>query len=1632
MNWTRPHTLSLTLFAVLLSGLSFGQATGVPPASGPQAFGSFGGGPFDSVNLGNLNVSFSVPIVHKTGRGLPFNYDLTYANSVWYPVGVSGSQSWASVANWGWQSNWAAPTGYMTHSTFTTYCYDNMGHQTGAQYTYSGFVYHDPLGRTIGFAGATQLYVGSCTGTNFDHFTAAATDGSGYSLSVVSYYTGAITNAQGVITNPPQDIPVGATPSTKTDSNGNQITADNTGVFTDTLGKAALTISGSNPVNFTYTSPTGSVAYKMHYTTATVRTAFGCSGVAEFGPTSESLVSDITLPDNSKYTFTYEPTPGFTGDVTGRIASVTLPTGGTITYTYTGGSHGIQCSDGSTAGLTRTLNPGGTWTYARNYTSTGTKWTTTVTDPTTAPGNQTVITFQEDSATSNPSNNFYETSRLTYQGTTAGTLLRTVIACYNGGSVTTPANCPTTAVASPITRKTVFNYLPDSTGKQAEVDTLYSGSLVTEVDEYDFAVGLGAVGPLTRKTLNSYNTNVGKPAQVQVQDGSGQTVAVTSYGYDNEDRGFIPAPTPTTGTPQHVAVSANQRGNLTSITTQIHSTFDATQFLYRRFTYYDTGTLNTSTGASLSSTTDGPTTTYIYGSGTSCGNSFPTQVNLPLSLSHSISWNCTGGVPLTSTDEDGKTVTKNYTDANYWRPANVVDQKSNQTNINYYTSPLPMATEANLSFNGGSSVSDIRSTVDGFGRPILSQRAQTPSLTNYDSTETDYDVVGRSSRSTMSFQATAGTLNATTPGTTVVYDSLNRPTTVTNGGGGTVSYTYTKNDVLQSVGPTQNFKKQFEYDALGRLTSVCEITTTLPGNGSCGQTVSQTGYWTKYTYDTLNNLTGVTQNAQGAVGSRQIRAFTYDQMSRLTSETNPETGHNGAAGTTNYTYDVACNTYPASAGDLTKRVDNAGNTTCYGYDALHRLKDAGNTGTCRHYRYDAQTPPTGVTISNTLARAAEAYTDNCASTKLTDEWFSYDAAGNLADFYQSTPHSGGYYHSSAAYWPTGALNSLAALNSSSTALFPTIYYGGSTGTGLDGEGRVTKVNAASGTNPLTAATYVTTGTAQPIGALTAVTYGSTDSDSFSFDPNTGRAASYQFAVNSVNDKGTLTWNSNGTLGKLVVADSLATTTDSQTCNYFYDDLARLGGKNTNGYSVDCGTKWQQLFTFDAFGNITKTGSSAFQPVYSTANTNQYSSIPGVTVSYDANGNLLTDNLNTYTWDPNWGNPASINSTNLIYDANGLMVEQQNGSVYTQMLYSQVGKTAIMNGQTLTKAFIGLPGGGTAIYTSSGLAQYRHADWLGSSRLTSTATRTVYSDSAYAPFGEQYAKTGTTDASFTGDNADTTSSLYDFTFREDSSSQGRWMSPDPSGLAAANLGSPQSWNRYAYVLNNPLSNVDPLGLDCVYLSDDGQTVDSIDHSSSSTECGSTGGYWIDGFVPNANYISGIDSENNIIYGYGVINGNLSFSIAGNQSLLDNGMGSTYGTFTQSFYSNVFPADALAALSPPSKGDAAAALAVAINRTGVQAIKNPCVIAAVPVASTAVVALPVAGFSSLAAIDTGLTITGIGAAEGSTAAGVGAGYFPNLLQASQTVGKWIAAGGVLAGKALNAAGQVISSGCNKLGG
>jgi RHS repeat-associated protein len=64
--------------------------------------------------------------------------------------------------------------------------------------------------------------------------------------------------------------------------------------------------------------------------------------------------------------------------------------------------------------------------------------------------------------------------------------------------------------------------------------------------------------------------------------------------------------------------------------------------------------------------------------------------------------------------------------------------------------------------------------------------------------------------------------------------------------------------------------------------------------------------------------------------------------------------------------------------------------------------------------------------------------------------------------------------------------------------------------------------------------------------------------------------------------------------------------------------------------------------------------------------------------------------------------------------------------------------------------------------------------------------------------------------FTGKERDTESGNDYFGARYYASTMGRFLSPDPL-LSSAHPGNPQTWNRYAYVRNNPLGRIDPTGL-----------------------------------------------------------------------------------------------------------------------------------------------------------------------------------------------------------------------------
>ncbi len=377
---------------------------------------------------------------------------------------------------------------------------------------------------------------------------------------------------------------------------------------------------------------------------------------------------------------------------------------------------------------------------------------------------------------------------------------------------------------------------------------------------------------------------------------------------------------------------------------------------------------------------------------------------------------------------------------------------------------------------------------------------------------------------------------------------------------------------------------------------------------------------------------------------------------------------------------------------------------------------------------------------------------------------------------------------------------------------PPLYYA------WDGKGR------ASGIYDGTTATAIWTGTTynaadQPLG-VPGFNGSVVMTENFTYDANTNRMHTWSAngIVNGVATNiqtGTLQWNQNGTLHTVATTDTYNPVNNNLTCTYGYDDLARLA-------SDSCGTGWSQTITYDGYGSIIKQGNASLnvaQP-YDYTNKNNHFSQSATGITYDNMGDVTKDgsgsSYNTYTYDAE-GRPVTVNSVSTTFDAFNRAVEQYSLGVATQIVYAPTGeKFSFMNGQTLKSYVLPMVAGMQVVYNSTGLQYFRQVDWLGSGRFATNASGGVYYDASYGPWGESFNEQGTGDRLFTGQTQDTiagpSQGIYDFLFRQHSPTEGRWLVPDPAGLAAVDITNPQTWNRYAYVGNNPLNSVDPQGLD----------------------------------------------------------------------------------------------------------------------------------------------------------------------------------------------------------------------------
>jgi RHS repeat-associated protein len=223
------------------------------------------------------------------------------------------------------------------------------------------------------------------------------------------------------------------------------------------------------------------------------------------------------------------------------------------------------------------------------------------------------------------------------------------------------------------------------------------------------------------------------------------------------------------------------------------------------------------------------------------------------------------------------------------------------------------------------------------------------------------------------------------------------------------------------------------------------------------------------------------------------------------------------------------------------------------------------------------------------------------------------------------------------------------------------------------------------------------------------------------------------------------------------------------------------------------------------------------------------------VCYDAAGNVIFDNQlgaagdRTYDAENRMVTAAGGGANSYGYNADGKRVRRAVGAQTFWQVYGVGGELVaeyLWNGATATlQKEHGYRAGEMLIVAEGATVRWLVKDHLGTPRILADQTGSLggIRRHDYLPFGEEtlagaqrsgngYQAEGVRQK-FTGYERDAETELDNAEARYYSATQGRFASID-SLLASARRQTPQSWNRFIYVINNPQKYVDPSGLDWI--------------------------------------------------------------------------------------------------------------------------------------------------------------------------------------------------------------------------
>ena len=648
--------------------------------------------------------------------------------------------------------------------------------------------------------------------------------------------------------------------------------------------------------------------------------------------------------------------------------------------------------------------------------------------------------------------------------------------------------------------------------------------------------------------------------------------------------------------------------------------------------------------------------------------------------------------------------------------------------------------------------------------------------------------------------------------TSFTYDPNGNKISSKDKNGNTTTYAYNANDRVVSVtGPLVNVTT-YSYDPMGNKMSETDPLghTTSYSYDAVGNLViayDPLGDKTSYTHDPNGNLTWISNPAGEGT------AFSYDPLNRIVMVTDPwcytttktydalgrlvvNTDENG--GSTQYTYDgtgrliqvteaggqITAYAYDA-VGNRTVMTDSVGNTTGYAYDAANRLtSETDAMQATKSYAYDGAgnvvglQKPDGAMISygyDGVNRLVQVSNPTGPPTS-----FAYDANGNRTAMQDNLGSSA---------WAYDAMNRM---------LSYTGPFGNGTGYAYDAKGNRTQIVYPG--NHIVSYGYDTAG------RLLSVSDWLGNATNYSYDA-AGRP--------------TLVTNPNGT-----------------TSSYAYGFGYRLSSLSNNQSDGTVINGYQ--YTLDGVGNqagVTKQEPLAPAPttlavVYGYGADNRIETAGAATFTHDANGNRTAqygNNAAIFTYDYLNRLATVTGSTNLQFGYDGLGRRLSRTINYAQTLYvidpngslpNVIAETDTLGNVQdwyiygLGLAYKLMPDGTTYIY---------HFDDRGSTIAMTEGTGQIVNEYSYGPHGERLGILEGTHNPFgyVGRYGvmEEGNGLKFMRARYYDDGSGRFLNKD---LIPGVIRSPQSLNRYAYALNNPVNGIDPLGLiDPVILANAGQ-------------------------------------------------------------------------------------------------------------------------------------------------------------------------------------------------------------------